>query len=260
MTPLTAGILAFVQGLTEFLPVSSSGHLVLAGSLLGLPEGDLSFDILVHLGTLIAVLAVYARDIRELMSGVLKGKREDLRLAGLLVLGSIPAGAVGFLLSDRIESLFGNPAIVSGMLLVTGCVLFATKFSGKGHRNEPGPGSALLIGAAQALAILPGISRSGLTISAGLATGVVRERAARFSFLLSVPAILGAALLDLTASSDGGSISMSAAVVGLAVAAVTGYIALRLLIRFLVSGRFHLFCWYCWALGAVGLTLTLGRG
>lgn len=260
MTPLTAGILAFIQGLTEFLPVSSSGHLVLAGSLLGLPEGDLSFDILVHMGTLTAVLAVYARDIAELVKGVLKGKREDLRLAGLLVLGSVPAGAAGFLLSDRIESLFGNPAIVSGMLLVTGCVLFATRFSRKGDRDEPTPGGTLLIGVSQALAILPGISRSGFTISAGIATGVKRERAARFSFLLSVPAILGAALLDLTASSDGGSMTLPVAAVGVAVAAVTGYIALRLLIRFLMSGRFHVFCWYCWALGAVGLTMTLGRG
>jgi undecaprenyl-diphosphatase len=260
MTVLAAALLGLVQGLTEFLPVSSSGHLVLAGALIGVPEGSLSFDIILHLGSLAAVLAVYFKDITALITGVFARRREDLTLAGLLILGSIPAGIAGFLLADRIESLFSSPAIVSGMLLFTGCVLFATRFAGTGQRPDPTPGGSLVIGLFQAIALVPGISRSGMTISAGLFVGVRRERAARFSFLLSIPAILGAALLDLTGSGGIGSLDLSVVAVGFIVAAITGYLALRLLIRFLAAGRFHFFAWYCWVLGGLGLALTLGRG
>jgi undecaprenyl-diphosphatase len=260
MTVLAAAILGLVQGLTEFLPVSSSGHLVLAGALIGIPEGNLSFDIVLHLGSLAAVLAIYRRDILDLLSGICAGRREDLTLAGLLILGSVPAGIAGFLLADRIESLFNSPAVVSGMLLFTGCVLFATRFARAGKDENPTLPGSLVIGLFQAIALVPGISRSGMTISAGLYVGVRRERAARFSFLLSVPAILGAALLELTGSGGLVSLDFSTAAIGFVVSAVTGYVALRILIRFLAAGRFHLFCWYCWALGGLGLALTLGRG
>jgi undecaprenyl-diphosphatase len=260
MTPLTAAILGLVQGLTEFLPVSSSGHLVLAGAILGVPEGSLSFDIVLHLGSLTAVLAIYSRDISELLSGIFARRREDLALAGFLVLGSVPAGLAGFLLADRIESLFNSPPVVSAMLLFTGCVLFATRFVRAGQRQDPAPLGSLVIGLFQAIALVPGISRSGMTISAGLFAGVRRERAARFSFLLSVPAILGAALLDLTGSAGIGSLDFPVAAVGFVVSSITGYFALRLLIRFLVAGRFHFFGWYCWIVGGLGLALTLGKG
>jgi undecaprenyl-diphosphatase len=260
MTLLAAALLGLVQGLTEFLPVSSSGHLVLAGALLRVPEGSLSFDIILHLGTLTAVLAVYSRDIAELLSGVFARRKKDLTLAGLLILGSIPAGIAGFLLADRIESLFNSPPVVSAMLLFTGCILFATRFARAGQRQDPTPLGSFVVGLFQAIALVPGISRSGMTISAGLYAGVRRESAARFSFLLSVPAILGAALLDLTGSAGIGSLDFPVAVVGFIVSAITGYFALRLLIRFLAAGRFHFFGWYCWVVGGLGLALTLGRG
>jgi len=258
MTVLSAAILGVVQGLTEFLPVSSSGHLVLAGALLGVPEGSLSFDIMVHLGTLTAVLAVYRADIARLIAGIAARRRPDLVLAGLLVLGSIPAGIAGFLLADGVESLFDSPAVVSAMLLVTGTVLFSTRFFRAGDRREPRAAGSLAVGLSQAVAILPGVSRSGMTISAGLLAGLGRESAARFSFLLSIPAILGAALLDLTGGDGIGTLDPGVAATGFALSAVTGYFALRLLIRFLAAGRFHLFAWYCWALGGIGLALTAG--
>lgn len=260
MTLLAAALLGLVQGLTEFLPVSSSGHLVLAGALLGVPEGSITFDIVVHLGTLTAVFAVYRKDISELVAGMLGRRREDLRLAWLLILGSIPAGIAGFLFADRIESLFDSPPVVSAMLLLTGTVLFATRFARGGNLEDPTPRGSLLVGLFQAIALVPGISRSGMTISAGLFAGIRRERAARFSFLLSIPAILGAALLELTGSGGSASLDLSTAAVGFVVSAVSGFAALRLLIRFLAAGRFHAFCWYCWAAGGLGLVLTLGRG
>ena len=129
--------LGLLQGVTEFLPVSSSGHLALAGMILKVPEGDITFEIVVHLGTLMAVLAVYKKDLIELVSGVFRRKRESLVLAGLLIIGSIPAAVAGFLLADSIESAFENPLIVSVMLLITGCVLFSTKYLRKGKRDNP---------------------------------------------------------------------------------------------------------------------------
>lgn len=260
MSLLAALVLALVQGLTEFLPVSSSGHLALAGMLMKLPEGDITFEIIVHLGTLAAVFAVYRKDLVDLVAGVVKRRREDISLALLLVLGSIPAAVAGFLLSDRLEKVFDMPLVVSAMLLVTGTVLFMTRSARPGHRETPTVRGSLFIGMAQAFALLPGISRSGFTIAAGLFSGIRRERAARFSFLLSIPAILGASVLKLSHGLEGSSIGAAAAVTGLLVSAVTGYAALRLLLRFLRAGRFSIFAWYCWAVGSAGMILTLARG
>jgi undecaprenyl-diphosphatase len=255
MGELEAAWLAAVQGLTEFLPVSSSGHLVVLQGIMHVPRQGIAFEVVVHLGTLVAVLAVYGRHIVSLLAGALRRDRSSLRMVGLLALGSVPAGAAGVLLGGPVRSLFDSPLTAAAMLLVTGSLLFATRWAGPATRR-PGVVSALLVGVAQAMALLPGISRSGSTIAAGLFRGLDREEAARFSFLLSVPAIAGAGLLELRGM-DGAEVGLHLPV-GFVVAAVTGYSALRLLLRFVRRGRLHLFSWYCWAAGIAGiLTLIL---
>ncbi|MCD4777120.1 MAG: undecaprenyl-diphosphate phosphatase [Candidatus Aegiribacteria sp.] len=256
MTFLSVIILAVIQGLTEFLPVSSSGHLALAGMILKVPEGDITFEIVVHLGTLMAVLAVYRKDLGELVIGIFRRKRESLVLAGLLIAGSIPAGLAGFLLADSIEKSFDNPVIVSLMLLVTGCILFSTRFAKRGTRDNPNLIGSFIVGLSQAMALLPGISRSGFTISTGLFAGIRREKAARFSFLLSIPAIAGAAVLKLGDAVSSG-IDVLLLITGFAISALTGYFALMILLRFLKAGKFSVFAWYCWLLGLTGLTVAL---
>ena len=259
MTLLSVIVLAVIQGLTEFLPVSSSGHLALAGMILKVPEGDITFEIVVHLGTLMAVLAVYRRDLLELISGVFKRERESLVLTGLLIIGSIPAALAGLFLSDSIERAFNSPVLVSLMLLITGCILFSTRFMKSGNRDNPTITGSIIVGASQAFALLPGISRSGLTISTGLFAGIKREKAARFSFMLSIPAIAGAAVLKMGDAGSSG-IDSSLMITGFVISALTGYFALRLLLKFLRDGRFSIFAWYCWLLGLSGLTVSLTGG
>lgn len=259
MTLLSAILLAVIQGLTEFLPVSSSGHLALGSLIMDIPAEDISFEVVVHLGTLMAVLAVYMKDISRLLRGVLRRQKDSLALAGVLALASVPAALAGFFLQDSISSLFGDPIAVSAMLIVTGCVLFGTRFLADGRRGRPTAAGSLLVGVSQALALLPGISRSGFTISSGLLAGIRREEAARFSFLLSVPAILGAAVLKLGEAGSGeAGISLMAA--GFAVSALTGYAALRVLLRFLRAGKFSSFAWYCWLVGGAGLSISILGG
>lgn len=254
MTYIDSIILGVVQGLTEFLPVSSSGHLALASAMMEIPGKTLAFHIMLHLGTLSAVLLVYGGDLLSMVSGVLKGRRESIMIALTLTVASIPAGIVGIFLSNWVEGLSGMPLVVSILMLVTGTVLFLTRFSPKGNR-EPGLRCGLLIGAFQAVAVLPGVSRSGLTIAAGLFRGVDRASAARFSFLLSVPAILGAAVLELPKAEWNTPIGVLAA--GFAVSALVGYVALRVLLRFVRAGALHRFCWYCWAVGVSGAVWSL---
>jgi len=259
VTLLAVIVLAVIQGLTEFLPVSSSGHLVLAGMILKVPEGDMTFEIVVHLGTLMAVLAVYRKDLLELVSGLFRKQRESLVLAGLLIIGSIPAALAGFFLSDSIERAFNSPVLVSVMLLVTGSVLFSTRFMKSGNRDNPTIAGSFIVGISQALALLPGISRSGFTISTGLFKGIKREKAARFSFMLSIPAIAGAAVLKLGDAGLAG-IDTSLMITGFVISALTGYLALRVLLKFLREGKFSIFAWYCWLLGLSGLTVSLAGG
>lgn len=259
MSVLSAAALAALQGLTEFLPVSSSGHLVLAGWLMDLPREGILFEVVVHVGTLIAVLGVYGRDLVGLLTGALRGERRPLRTVGLLALASVPAAAVGLLLGDLVEESFGSPLLASLMLIVTGTVLFAAGKVRRGGAELPGTASALLVGVAQALSLLPGLSRSGLTISGGLLTGLRQDSAARFSFLLAIPAIAGAGLLKLV-SAETASIPTASLVVGLVVSALVGYLALRVLLRFLQQGRFHSFCYYCWVVGALGVVGTFLKG
>lgn len=269
MSLLRAIILGIIQGATEFIPVSSSGHLVLVPWLLGWPEPGLMFDTVLHLGTLLAVLAYFWRDWWRLITAWLRGLAHwrwddpDARLAWLLVLGTIPAAVLGFFLEDFFESLFGQPAWVAVFLLVTAVLLAASEWLGRRQRRIEGlrwP-DALLIGLGQAMAIAPGISRSGATMAAGLARGLERPAAARFSFLLATPVILGAGvfqLLDLFALPDPMA-QVPALLVGFVAAALSGYLCIWGLLRYLQRGRLYPFAAYCALAGSAALVVALLR-
>lgn len=247
-------LLGLVQGLTEFLPVSSSGHLVIAQSLLGVKAEMLTFDIFVHVGTLAAVFVYFWSDIRALL------KRPFCRLTALIVVGCIPAGLMGVFLDDFFERLFSSLPAVACALIVTGVLLLISdRFNGKGSIEKMSFGQALAIGCFQGLAITPGLSRSGSTIFGALLCGLERREAARFSFLLSIPVILGAALLEgVDVVKSGVPVSFSY-LLGAFVAALSGYIAIRIFIRLLERRNMRYFAYYVWAVAAVVLISCLFR-
>lgn len=266
----SALMLGLLQGLTEFLPVSSSGHLVIAQQLLGWSEPNLFFDVCLHVGTLAAVLLVFRSDVADLIRGGLlilgripSRSREPLRhperLFLLVVAASIPTAFLGFFARHTLERLFASVAAVGVNLIITGSLLWLTKSAGA--RPDLGPartglGRALGIGLAQGLALAPGISRSGSTIAVGLLLGLDRDWAGRLSFLLFVPAVIGAVLLEAFDLEYDPTL-ISSAVVGALVAAVSGYLALRLLLRVVHRGAFHRFAPYCWLVGASALVYSL---
>lgn len=252
-------VLGVVQGLTEFLPVSSSGHLVVAEAALGLRTPGVIVEVALHVATLAAVAIAYAARLRELVVGMARGAGGAWRFVALLALASLPAGIVGVLFQDFFEAAFDSVTIVGVNFLVTGGILWVAGRHRPGARSEPGPGGALGIGVAQALAILPGISRSGTTVAAGIWAGVDPVRAAEFSFLMSMPAIAGAAVLQIPELAAGGGAAVPAGPLLLSAAAalVSGVIAIRLLVRVLARRAFHRFAPYCWAIGLVTLTWTL---
>lgn len=255
MTSIQALILGVVQGLTEFFPVSSSGHLVLAQSVLALNPPGVTFEVLVHFATLAAVIAVYHRRVAALAMGVIGWESAALRYVGKLLVASIPIGLIGVFAAPLIEEAFDSAALTAVNLLVTGTIVYATRWLvQRDGRVEPGWGGAVLIGLAQALAILPGISRSGSTVAAALWARTGRAEAAEFSFLLSVPAILGATLLEAPKFANPVA-SLPALSMGLAAASafVAGVLAIVLFVRWLRVGRFHLFAYYCWGVGALFL-------
>lgn len=263
--------LAVVQGLTEFLPISSSGHLVLSQEVMGYETAGVALEVALHVGTLLAVLLVYRADLVALLRGALGGP--GLREIGLIVVGTIPAGLVGVLLGDVLEELF-TARVAAWGLFATAAILLGGEFVRRRQRaavepgndggaaGDPVPGAkripsvpqALLIGLAQAGAIVPGVSRSGSTIAMGLACGLAPAAAARFSFLLAIPAILGAAVLALP-DLDAATLEGSSLAVAVVVAAVVGFGALKLLLAFLGRGAFAWFALYCAALGVTALTL-----
>lgn len=261
---LESFVLGIIQGLTEFLPVSSSGHLVIAQGLWGETEPQVLFNIIVHLGTLTATVVFVWRELTGLVRiffskawlHPVRAWQEEpfFRLLIALVLACIPTALLGFAFSDWFEKLFASPRAAGAALIVTGFILFATRleFFARAQRQEPGPGRALILGLAQGMAIVPGISRSGTTIAAGLFLGLERNAAARFSFLMFIPAVLGALLLELGHSS-GASLGWGSALLGFAAAAGSGYLALILLVRLLDRGKFHLFAPYCWLVGVAAL-------
>ncbi len=260
-------LLAVLQGLTEYLPVSSSGHLVLGRELIpggeALPE-DATIEVLLHLGTLLAVVLFYRREVAALAAGLF-GRGEDpagqRRLLGLLVVATLPAVAVGLFGKDAIEAAFTTPVVASVCLLVTGAGLWWSRRLPAGGRGlaQVTVGVALVIGVAQACAILPGISRSGATIITAMAFGLGVEAAAAFSFLMSIPAILGAAVLklpDMAAQGEGG-VSGGALFGAAALSFFVGYLALAMLLWIMRARRLSWFAPYCWLLGLTGLAVSL---
>jgi undecaprenyl-diphosphatase len=254
-------LLGLVQGLTEFLPVSSSGHLVVAQAAIGLSIPGVFVEVVLHVATLLAVFVVYARRITSVAAGCLAGRREAWTLVGLLAVGSVPAGVVGLLFKETIEQVFDSLALVGIDFLVTGAILWSTRSIAQRARHEvPTAGGALLVGMAQALAILPGVSRSGTTVSAALWLGVRPEQAAEFSFLLAVPAIAGAAALQIPEISGASlTVGWGPLAVSFLASLAAGVVAIRFLVALLRSGRFYRFAPYCWAIGIVTLGWALLR-
>lgn len=273
MTYLTAFLLGLVQGVAEFLPISSSGHLAIAQNLLHI-EGAGSvpefFDVLLHLGTLIAVFAAYWKDICEMVVEFFRGIGDlahrstpspvppARRLILLIIVGTLPLFAV-LPIRKAVQGLGDNMVFVGAALIVTGFLLFLCDQVRKGHKTERSATwlDALLVGVGQAVATLPGVSRSGMTITAGCFAGYERRFAVRFSFLLSIPAVLGANILSIgdavKAGVNGAEVPMY--LVGVVTAAVVGYLCIRLLKYVADKGRFGAFAYYCWAVGILTLVL-----
>lgn len=274
MTYLTAVVLGLIQGVAEFLPISSSGHLAIVQNFLklGQAEEHLFFDVLLHLGTLAAVIIAYWRDVRGVtreglvmlhLKRLPRGQKPDAllrRMILFLIFATLPLVAVIFF-KDAVELLYGNPFFIGFALIATGFLLFAADHWGHGNKNERSAtiADALIVGVSQMVAVVPGLSRSGTTISAGMLRGFDRSFAVRFSFLLSIPAVLGANLLTLIDAIQAG-INWSYApmyLVGVAVAFVSGYLSLYFLRVIVQRGRFGNFSYYCWGAGLLTLILSL---
>lgn len=262
MEIIKAIILGTVQGLTEFLPISSSGHLVLFSKWLDFQEQGLAFDIFVHFGTLVSVCIVFRKELTGMLSAplaIMRGRGDkELKHFFLwdiyLVVATLPAVAVGLFLKDSIEGIFANVFLVYCMLFVTGVIMSVTPYLRERAVQLNCP-RALLIGCAQAMAIFPGISRSGSTIFTGMLLGVNRETVARFSFIMSIPAILGAVVLqasDLVANPPG-SESILIMLIGTVVSAIAGYFAIILLLNVIRRNKLQYFGYYCLLLSSGGL-------
>ena len=278
MTLLNALILGLIQGVAEFLPISSSGHLSIAQNLLGLKvagSDDIFFDVLLHLGTLAAVFAAYWGDIREMVleffraigdirqGGMPRSIPPARRLILLIIIGTLPLFLV-LPVKRLVEGLYSNTYFVGGALLVTGALLFVCDRVRRGRKNEKTATvlDAALVGVGQAIATCPGISRSGTTICVGCFRGLERRFAVRFAFLLSIPAVLGANLLQIKDVAEAGGIDVKllpAYILGVAAAAVSGYLSICLVRLVANKGKFGAFAYYCWAAGAVTIALSVVR-
>jgi undecaprenyl-diphosphatase len=272
MDIIQAIIIGLVQGLTEFLPVSSSAHFIFAQQALGVAEVGLAFDVLLHVGTLVAVIVYFFNDIVNMIKGFLLSlvdlkngnfmgelkKDPYKKLAWLTILATIPIGIVGVLFNDIVESMFMGLTVPAFLLLITGCLLYVSQRmnTGKIDVRNITLKEALIMGCGQALAILPGLSRSGTTIAAGLFAGLDKEFAAKFSFILSIPAILGAAVFQLKDLS-GGSVEIGACIAGFIVAAISGYLAISFLLKIVREKSLDIFAYYCWIVGIIVLVGSL---
>jgi undecaprenyl-diphosphatase len=249
-----AFILGLIQGLTEFLPVSSSGHLVLSQELLGIHQEGLRFEVAVHAATLVSVLVFYRRRVLQLARGTLRREAESLRYVGKLAVATVPAVAAYLLAGDWLEAQFELPSVVGVCLIATGGILWTTRRTlGAARLPEPGWRGALWIGCAQAVAILPGISRSGSTVAVALALGVAPAAAAEFSFLMSVIVIAGAAFEKLPGLSTASAHETAALAIGAVAALVAGVAAIWLFVRLLRTRHLYRFAYYTWAVGALFL-------
>ncbi len=266
---IKAILLGIIQGLTEFLPISSSGHLVIGSELLNFNDPGIAFEVFLHLGTLLAVIVVFRRELTLMVRALFtpsEKRRQDPELNRMflwniyVVIATLPAVVVGLFLKDSIEQVFDNILITFFMLAVTGTIMLLTsKLSDKS--KEVSSSRSLLIGVAQAIAILPGLSRSGSTIFTGMLLGINRETAARFSFIMSIPAILGAAVLklgDLVSAPPAGNELVSIGA-GTLASAISGYFAIVLLMGIIKKGRLHWFGYYCFLVSAIGFTWYFSR-
>ena len=275
MSLLSSILLGLIQGLAEFLPISSSGHLAIAEHFLGqagVPATPDFFDVLLHLGTLVAVFAAYWQDIRDMIVELIDGVRDLVRgttpnpipparrMILLIIVGTLPLFVV-LPIKDLVEGAMSNVTFFSFALLATGFILFFSDRMARGRKTERTATvlDALLVGCAQALGTLPGISRSGITISAGMLRGYDRTFAVRFSFLMSLPAVFGATLLELIDAVQAGidTSLLPVYLVGMLVAGVVGYFAIRLVNLLAGKGKFGAFAYYCWAAGAISLAASL---
>ena len=271
MTYLMSAVLGFVQGVAEFLPISSSGHLTLLQHFFGLEEVDTLFNILLHFATLLAVCVYYFEDVVEMVVEFFRGLAalfsrrrqgqeipEARRLVLLVIVGTLPLLAV-MLIKDKVAMLGNSPIFVSCALLVTGCILFLSDRMAGGHKRGRSATlkDAFLVGVAQGFATVPGLSRSGCTISAGMAVGFDRKFAVRYSFLLSLPAVLGATILEVKdmLEMEGGIPTdlLPKYLLGMAIAGVVGYFSIRLVNLLAAKGKFGSFAYYCWAVGLIAL-------
>ena len=274
-------ILGLLQGLAEFLPISSSGHLVLGKELLGMEEAGMFFDIMLHAGTLLSIFVVFRKKIVDMIVGCIRRDKTQLKEVGFIVLASIPTAIIGIGFKKPLESLFENPRAVCCALLVTATLLFVSQWGKTGSKHPECEGvqmnwwRALVTGVVQGIACIPGISRSGSTISGMIFLGVNRKYAGEFSFLMSIPAVGGAALLDVIkwvkcqdpetvaryaiekpekalACADASGFTPEL-LVGMIAAFIFGIIALKWLMAFVQKGKFHYFSYYLWVAGILGL-------
>ncbi len=247
-------ILGIVQGLAEFLPISSTGHLVIGERLLGIKPPGTTFEVAVHLGTLLSVIIFFHKRLLKLTQSLWNSElKAERRMIFMLFLGTLPAVFAGLVLKPHFESLKQNLPLVCGLLVVTAILLMFQRFGPKGEKEEVGPFSAVVMGCFQAFAILPGISRSGSTIVGGLITKVKAAQAAEFSFLLSIPAILGAVVLDAEEFLAMDPSHIQAYVVGATAAFVSGLIAVYLVLEVIKRGKLEYFAYYCATVGIAGV-------
>lgn len=270
-----SAVLGFVQGVAEFLPISSSGHLTLFQYFFGMEEPDQLFNVLLHFATLLAVCVVYWRDIWEMIveffrffGDMFSRQRrrghppEARRMVLLIIVGTLPLFLV-LPIKDQVETLGGNPVFVSCALLVTGCILFLSDQMARGHKTAKNATllDVLLVGVAQGVATIPGLSRSGCTISAGMVRGFDRKFAVRYSFLMSLPAVLGATLLKVldVMELEGGvpAENLPKYLLGMVIAAVVGYFSIQLVKLLADKGKFGAFAFYCWGAGALFILLYI---
>lgn len=279
---IEAIILGIIQGLAEFLPISSSGHLALAKAFFGFENGSIAFDVFLHLGTLIAVFAVFYKDIFELIKeffGIVvdiisniitffkpkKGKKKEYRkivgtpyrrFAMLVIVSTIPTGILGVLMKDMVEKASGTLIVPGICLLVTAVMLFVSDMLKDGNKNENNTSwlSAIFVGVCQGVATMPGISRSGTTITAGLVCGMKRDFVVKYSFLMSIPAILGAVVLEIPdMKADLAKTPAMSYVVGVVVSAVVGYICIKAMLVIVKKKKFKYFSYYCAAMGLIAV-------
>jgi undecaprenyl-diphosphatase len=253
-------ILGLIQGLTEWLPISSTGHLRLTEHFLNL-NVPILFDVLLHGGTLIVTLLFFRKDIKNILIALAKRdfKSENGKLIPLIIVGTIPTALIGVIFGNAIEALFSNLLPIAGAFVICGVALYSSKI-GNERKDSIGYLEALAIGTAQGIAIIPGLSRSGLTIAVALLLGIKREKAFKFSFLLSVPAIIGALGLTFYTQHDAlafAGVDWTEILVGIAVSTVVGYFALRLLRKIVADKKFYFFAFYCWLLSIVLIALSL---